>query len=136
MALCHAPLAMTAHVLLPAFDDERPASVSPVIMGEVIRELIGLTGLVMSDDIGMAALGGPFASRAAAVIDAGCDVALHCSGEFDEMREVVKGVPPLDGESAERFVSAIAELGEPQRFDADQALVLVTEAAGGSGSVA
>jgi beta-N-acetylhexosaminidase len=136
MALCHAPLAMTAHVLLPAFDDERPASVSPVIMGEVIRELIGLTGLVMSDDIGMAALGGAFASRAAAVIDAGCDVVLHCSGEFDEMREVVKAIPPLDGESAERFVSAIAELGEPQRFDADQALVLVTEAAGGSGSVA
>ena len=59
MALCHAPLAMTAHVLLPAFDEERPASVSPVIMGEVIRELIGLTGLVMSDDIGMEALGGP-----------------------------------------------------------------------------
>jgi beta-N-acetylhexosaminidase len=70
MALCHAPLAMTAHVLLPAFDEERPASVSPVIMGEVIRELIGLTGLVMSDDIGMAALGGPMAERAASVIAA------------------------------------------------------------------
>ena len=35
-ALRHAPLAMTAHVLLPAFDEWRPASVSPVIMGEVI----------------------------------------------------------------------------------------------------
>jgi beta-N-acetylhexosaminidase len=135
MALCHAPLAMTAHVLLTAFDDERPASVSAVIMGEVIRELIGLTGLVMSDDIGMQALGGPFSERAAAVIDAGCDVALHCSGELAEMREVAKAVPPLDGESAERFGRAVAELGEPQAFDADQALVLVTEA-GGSGSVA
>lgn len=135
MALCHAPLAMTAHVLLTAFDDERPASVSPVIMGEVIRELIGLTGLVMSDDIGMQALGGPLSERAAAVIDAGCDLALHCSGELAEMREVAKAVPPLDGESAERFGRAVAGLGEPQAFDADQALVLVTEA-GGSGSVA
>ena len=135
MALCHAPLAMTAHVLLTAFDEERPASTSPVIMGEVIRELIGLTGLVMSDDIGMQALGGPFADRAAAVIDAGCDVALHCSGELAEMREVASAVPPLEGESAERFARAIAELGEPQPFDADQALVLVREA-GGSGSVA
>ena len=135
MALCHAPLAMTAHVLLTAFDEERPASTSPVIMGEVIRELIGLTGLVMSDDIGMQALGGPFAERAAAVIDAGCDVALHCSGELAEMREVARAVPPLEGESAERFARAIAELGEPQPFDADQALVLVREA-GGSGSVA
>ena len=135
MALCHAPLAMTAHVLLTAFDDERPASTSPVIMGEVIRELIGLTGLVMSDDIGMQALGGPFAKRAAAVIDAGCDVALHCSGELAEMREVASAVPWLEGESAERFARAIAELGKPQTFDADQALVLVREA-GGSGSVA
>jgi beta-N-acetylhexosaminidase len=135
MALCHAPLAMTAHVLLTAFDEERPASTSPVIMGEVIRELIGLTGLVMSDDIGMQALGGPFAERAAAVIDAGCDVALHCSGELAEMREVASAVPPLEGESAERFARAIAELGEPQPFDADQALALVREA-GGSGSVA
>ena len=130
MALCHAPLAMTAHVLLTAFDEERPASTSPVIMGEVIRELIGLTGLVMSDDIGMQALGGRFAERAAAVIDAGCDVALHCSGELAEMREVASAVPPLEGESAERFARAIAELGEPQPFDADQALVLVREAGG------
>jgi beta-N-acetylhexosaminidase len=135
MGLCHAPLAMTAHVLLTAFDDERPASVSPIIMGKVIRELIGLTGLVMSDDIGMAALAGPFASRAAAVIDAGCDVALHCSGELDEMREVAKAVPPLGGESAERFASATAELSEPQCFDADRALVLVRDARG-SGSLA
>jgi beta-N-acetylhexosaminidase len=136
MALCHAPLAMTAHVLLTAFDDERPASVSPVIMGEVIRELIGLTGLVMSDDIGMEALGGPMAERATAVIDAGCDMALHCSGAFDEMREIARVVPPLEGDSGERFANAIAELGQPQAFDADQALILVSEAAGGSGSVA
>lgn len=136
MALSDAPLAMTAHVLLAAFDDERPVSVSPAIMREVIRDLIGLKGLVMSDDIGMAALGGSMAERARAVIDAGCDVALHCSGDFAEMCEVASVVPPLSGESAERFARASAELGEPQDFDADQALVLVTEAASGSGRVA
>ncbi len=76
------------------------------------------------------------AERAAAVIDAGCDVALHCSGEFDEMRVVARVVPPLDGQSAERFAAAIAELGQPHAFDADQALMLVAEAASGSGSVA
>ena len=130
MALCHAPLAMTAHVLLPAFDEERPASVSPVIMGEVIRELIGLTGLVMSDDIGMKALGGSMGERAGAVIDAGCDVALHCSGDFGEMREVARVVPPLEGDSAGRFAAAIAELVQPQAFDVDQALMLVREAGG------
>ena len=96
-ALRDAPLAMTAHVLLPCYDERRPASVSPVIIGEVIRGLIGLEGLVMSDDIGMKALGGPFAERARAVIAAGCDVALHCSGEFAEMVDTASAVPPLDG---------------------------------------
>jgi beta-N-acetylhexosaminidase len=90
----------------------------------------------MSEYIGMKALGGAISERATAVIDAGCDVALHCSGVFDEMREVARVVPPLEGESGKRFANAIAELGQPQAFDADQALMLVSEAAGGSGSVA
>lgn len=136
MALADAPLAMTGHVLLAAFDDERPVSVSPVIMQEVIRDLIGLKGLVMSDDLGMEALGGPMRERAEAVIEAGCDVALHCNGNFAEMCEAASVVPPLAGESAERFARAVAELGEPQAFDADQALTLVTEAASASGGAA
>jgi beta-N-acetylhexosaminidase len=128
-ALRQAPLAMTAHVLLPAFDDRRPSSVSPVIMGEVIRDRIGLTGLVMSDDLGMKALGGSFVDRARSVIAAGCDVALHCSGDLPEMIEVGAAVPPLDGLAADRFASARAALHQPQPFDAVEALALVTEAA-------
>ena len=128
--LRHAPLAMTAHVLMPAFDDRRPASVSPVIMGEVIRNLIGLTGLVMSDDLGMKALGGSFAERARGTIDAGCDVALHCGGNLAEMMEVAGAVPPLDGLAAERFARARAQLRAPEPFDAAEAMALVTEASG------
>jgi len=129
-ALNDSPLAMTAHVLLPAFDDRRPASVSPVIMGEVIRDFMGLNGLVMSDDISMRALGGSFAERTRAVIDAGCDVALHCSGTLAEMKEVGTAAPPLDGIAAERFVRARAALHDPQPFDVAEAMALITEAAG------
>ena len=128
-ALRDAPLAMTAHVLLPCYDERRPASVSPVIIGEVIRGLIGLEGLVMSDDIGMKALGGPFAERARAVIAAGCDVALHCSGEFAEMVDTASAVPPLDGVAAERFARALSFLHAPEPFDEAEAMALVTEAA-------
>jgi beta-N-acetylhexosaminidase len=135
-ALRHAPLAMTAHVLLPAFDDRRPASTSPVIMGEVIRDQIGLTGLVMSDDLGMKALGGPFAERARDVIEAGCDVALHCGGDLAEMVEVGNAVPPLEGLAAERFVRARACLHDPQAFDIADALALVAEASGAPVAVA
>ncbi len=129
-ALRDAPLAMTAHVLLPCYDERRPASVSPVIMAEVIRGLIGLEGLVMSDDIAMKALGGPFAERARAVIAAGCDVALHCSGDFAEMVDTASAVPPLDGIAAERFARALSFLHAPEPFDEAEALALVTEAAG------
>jgi beta-N-acetylhexosaminidase len=129
-ALRDAPLAMTAHVLLPAFDDRRPASISPVIMGEVIRKRIGLTGLVMSDDLGMKALKGPLAERARGAIEAGCDVALHCSGKLAEMTEVGDAVPPLEGLAADRFARARARLRDPQPFDVAEALALVTEAAG------
>jgi beta-N-acetylhexosaminidase len=129
-ALRDAPLAMTAHVLLPAFDDRRPASTSPAIMGEVIRNRIGLTGLVMSDDLGMKALRGPFAERARDVIAAGCDVALHCSGDLAEMTQVGEAVPPLEGLAAERFARARGLLHDPQPFDIAESLALVTEAAG------
>ena len=126
-ALNDAPLAMTAHVVLEAFDDLRPATISPVIMGEVIRNLIGLKGLVMSDDLGMKALRGPFADRACAVIDAGCDVALHCSGDFAEMEQVASAVPPLEGEALARFERARGFFRSPESFDVEAALSLVTE---------
>lgn len=126
-ALRDAPLAMTAHVVLRAFDDLRPATISPVIMAEVIRGLIGLKGLVMSDDLGMKALGGPFAERAAAVIGAGCDVALHCSGDFAEMEQIAAAIPPLQGEALARFERARGFLRAPEPLDAEAALALVAE---------
>jgi beta-N-acetylhexosaminidase len=84
----------------------------------------------MSDDLGMKALGGPFAARARDVIVAGCDVALHCSGKFGEMAEVADAVPKLEGLAAERFAHARAMLREPEAFDMAEAMALVTEAAG------
>ena len=69
---------------------------------------MGLTGLVMSDDIGMKALKGSFAERARAVIEAGCDVVLHCSGNLAEMTEVAGAMPRLEGEAAARFGRARA----------------------------
>ena len=135
-ALRDAPLAMTAHVLIPAFDDRRPATTSPVIMGEVIRNRLGLTGLIMSDDLGMKALRGPFAERARDTIAAGCDVALHCSGALGEMVEVGGAVPPLAGLAAERFARARAALHEPQPFDSAESLALVAQASERSSLIA
>ena len=64
---------------------------SPIIIRDIIRERIGFDGFLMSDDIGMEALRGDFGSRAAGVVAAGCDAALHCSGDMEEMIAVAAG---------------------------------------------
>ncbi len=89
-ALNDMPWAMTAHVVFSAIDDRRPATLSPVVIERVIRGAIGFDGVLVSDDIGMGALGGGFAERAAGALAAGCDVVLHCSGRLDEMREAAE----------------------------------------------
>ena len=65
--LSSAPMGMTAHVVYTTWDAERPASLSPVVIGDIIRERIGFDGWLMSDDLGMEALKGDCASRAAGV---------------------------------------------------------------------
>jgi beta-N-acetylhexosaminidase len=106
--LSSAPMGMTAHVVYTAWDGERPASLSPIVIGEIIRGRIGFDGFLMSDDIGMEALDGDFASRAAGVVAAGCDVALHCSGKMDEMVAVASAVAPLTAEGEARLARAMA----------------------------
>src|SRR3546814_8781641 len=81
------PLAMTAHILFPEIDPHAPATTSPRVI-DVIRKDIGFEGLLLSDDLGMEALRGSYSDRARAVLAAGCDLVLHCSGAMSEMREV------------------------------------------------
>ena len=90
------PLGMTAHVVFSAIDAAKPATTSATIVRDVIRGLIGFQGLLMSDDLSMAALSGTFAERSRASLAAGCDVVLHCNGNLDEMREVASATPRLD----------------------------------------
>ena len=106
--LSSAPMGMTAHVVYDAWDAERPASLSPKVIGEIIRGRIGFDGWLMSDDIGMEALAGDFGSRASGVVAAGCDVALHCSGKMEEMVAVAAAVPAMTAESEARLARAMA----------------------------
>jgi beta-N-acetylhexosaminidase len=51
-------------------------------------------------------------SRAAGVVAAGCDLALHCSGKMDEMVAVAAAVPPLSDEGRDRLDRAMASVRE------------------------
>ncbi len=116
-ALADAPLAMTAHIVYPAFDPDRPASTSAVVIDRVIRGAIGFNGVLLSDDINMSALAGGIGQRATACLAAGCDVVLHCSGRFDEMREVAASLAPMTDRAAARIDRALAQRRAPGRFD-------------------
>jgi len=106
--LSRAPMGMTAHVVYPAWDPDHPASMSATVIGDIIRGRIGFDGFLMSDDIGMEALQGDFGTRAAGVVAAGNDAALHCSGKMDEMVAVAGAVPPLGAQGQDRLERAMA----------------------------
>lgn len=105
--LADLPLAMTAHVIYEAIDPSLPATISPVVVRDVIRGHIGFDGLLMTDDVSMKALSGGIGENTKAAFAAGCDLALHCNGNMDEMRAVAESSPPLDGKSAERAKKAL-----------------------------
>jgi beta-N-acetylhexosaminidase len=118
-----APMAMTAHVIYTAWDAERCASLSPLVIGQIIRERIGFDGLLMSDDLGMNALAGSFAERAAGVLAAGCDIALHCSGAMAEMEAVAGAVGAIGAAARARLDRAMASVAAPGDAAAFAALV-------------
>ena len=111
------PWAMTAHILYAALDARSPASTSPAVIAEAIRGDIGFAGVLVGDDLGMSALAGPMGTRASAVIAAGCDVALHCSGEPGEMAEIAAAVGTLSEATQERLAQSAALVPEPGDAD-------------------
>lgn len=76
---------MTAHVLVPAFDDTRPATLAPAVVQALLREELGFQGVILSDDLEMKAVSARWTVPAAAVeaVRAGCDGLLVCAGNVE-----------------------------------------------------
>ena len=96
------PAAMTAHVVYADIDPHRPATISPTIIGEVVRDAIGFDGLLFSDDLSMKALPGSFRLRTEGLFAAGVDIGLHCNGDRAEAEEVASAAPEIAGTVAAR----------------------------------
>ena len=109
-ALSNASMAMTAHVVYDALDEAHCASLSPTVIETHIRQRIGFDGLLISDDLDMKALAGDIPSRAVAVLEAGCDIALNCWGKLADMQGIAERVPPMTPQAAARLQVACAPL--------------------------
>ena len=112
--------AMAAHVLYTDLDATAPATASRAVIEDVIRGDIGFGGLLISDDIGMEALSGTPGERCAAMLAAGCDVALECSGAFQVMRATAEAARPLTKTASDRLERALSEIGRPDESDAGE----------------
>jgi beta-N-acetylhexosaminidase len=76
---------MTAHVLVPSLDEEKPATLSRRIVQGMLRDELGFAGVILSDDLEMKAIANSYTvpDAAAQAIAAGCDGLLVCSGDVD-----------------------------------------------------
>jgi beta-N-acetylhexosaminidase len=85
---------MTAHVLVPALDDARIASLSPAVIGGVLKGTLGFDGVVISDDLGMKAVSAalPLADAAVGAIAAGCDAVLLCNSSPHEQADAIEAL--------------------------------------------
>ena len=115
-ALNDLPMAMTAHIIFSAFDPDHPATQSPAMI-KVIREQIGFSGLLMTDDLNMQALSGSLAERTQRSVAAGCDLALHCKGAMDEMEAVAAAAGTMGIATIARAQAALARRISPADVD-------------------
>lgn len=103
---------MSCHVLVPAFDEERPGTLSPAIVQGLMRDELGFDGLIFTDDMEMKAIAArmPVPDACVAAIAAGCDAVLVCSGNHD-----------LQAATIEALIRAV-ETGELPYARVEQAL--------------
>jgi beta-N-acetylhexosaminidase len=85
---------MTAHILIPALDDQRPATLSPRIIDGMLKRRLGYQGLVVTDDLDMKAISATYGTAEATVaaIAAGCDVVLLCGQDQSTQVAAIEAV--------------------------------------------
>ncbi len=115
------PMVMVGHLIYPAIDPERPASLSAAAIS-MLREELGFEGVVVTDDLAMAGAsgGGPPAPAAVRAVKAGADLLIVTSPpqeQADAYDAVVAAVE--SGEiPRERIVESVGRvLGVKKRYD-------------------
>src|SRR5256885_133195 len=119
---CGVDIVMTSHIMFPAFDPEHPATLSPVILGDLLRGTMGFGGVILTDSFNMQAIRRAYDPLDAVVqtVQAGADMVLLAeerygdeSGDYIERQVAADavvliqnrgGVVPLNAERSQRLV--------------------------------
>tara|TARA_Y100000590_G_scaffold470502_1_gene665766 strand:+ start:3774 stop:4793 length:1020 start_codon:yes stop_codon:yes gene_type:complete len=99
--LNYLPISMTAHINYRSLDN-KPATFSRVII-DIIRESIGFSGLIITDDINMKALDGDIKYKTFEALNAGCDLILNCSGDNELILNFIDEIPKIDSKIINRI---------------------------------
>lgn len=84
---------MVTHIKYPAYDKENPASISSIIMHDLLRERLGYTGIVVTDDLEMGAVNKYFTYEdlGCQAVASGADMLLVCHTE-ENQKKVFNGI--------------------------------------------
>src|ERR1700730_15005856 len=87
------PMIMTAHILLPKIDEQRPAPLSRAMLDGVLRRRMGFRGIILADDLGMGAIARRYGPGEAAIetLRAGTDIAMLCH-DWQAVRPAIDAV--------------------------------------------
>ncbi|HJV14024.1 MAG TPA: beta-N-acetylhexosaminidase [Propionibacteriaceae bacterium] len=88
-------LIMTSHIVLPQVDPEHPATMSRILLQDLLRGELGFSGVIVSDALDMAGASGSLgmAGAAVAALRAGCDLlCLGTDNTNDQIAEIEQAV--------------------------------------------
>jgi beta-N-acetylhexosaminidase len=114
-ALADTPIGMTGHLVFNAWDPDHPATQSEIVIEQIIRQRIGFSGLLLTDDLDMEALSGTVPERAELAVKAGCDIALNCWAKIDDMIGICERLPVMAEAPAKRLARALQGMGRADR---------------------
>ena len=81
---------MTSHAIYPALEPDRPATLSSIVLTQLLRERLGFDGLIITDDLEMGAIAKHWgvAEGALASFEAGADILLICKAQENVLKSI------------------------------------------------
>jgi beta-N-acetylhexosaminidase len=106
-----------AHVIYTQVDSQ-PAGFSRIWLQDILRDRLGFTGAIFSDDLSMEAAreGGTLTQAAEAALAAGCDMVLVCN-QPDAAEEVLNGLKALPSDESARRIRQMRARGKALKWD-------------------